>query len=169
MAMRIRPAGSGGEASSASFLRSTTSPRAALLFRGDFALPSDWPTVSGSDAADAQLGHAVGWVCEVRADHIAVINPLGEGLLRASLPALNDAWLSEARSTAGAAIYLLPHAPAGGTTPEGAIDDAALRGQVTAATVRTAIADDYGKTKPVGRNDPCPCGSGRKYKQCHLR
>jgi hypothetical protein len=22
---------------------------------------------------------------------------------------------------------------------------------------------------PVGRNDPCPCGSGKKYKQCHLR
>lgn len=22
---------------------------------------------------------------------------------------------------------------------------------------------------PVGRNDPCPCGSGRKYKQCCLR
>jgi Flp pilus assembly protein TadD len=21
-------------------------------------------------------------------------------------------------------------------------------------------------TKKVGRNDPCPCGSGRKYKQC---
>lgn len=20
----------------------------------------------------------------------------------------------------------------------------------------------------VGRNDPCPCGSGRKFKQCHL-
>jgi preprotein translocase subunit SecA len=19
----------------------------------------------------------------------------------------------------------------------------------------------------VGRNDPCPCGSGRKYKHCH--
>jgi hypothetical protein len=24
--------------------------------------------------------------------------------------------------------------------------------------------DTYGK---VGRNAPCPCGSGRKYKQCH--
>ncbi|HET8929718.1 MAG TPA: SEC-C metal-binding domain-containing protein, partial [Acidimicrobiales bacterium] len=23
-------------------------------------------------------------------------------------------------------------------------------------------------TPKVGRNDPCPCGSGRKYKQCHL-
>ena len=21
----------------------------------------------------------------------------------------------------------------------------------------------------VGRNEPCPCGSGRKYKHCHLR
>jgi len=21
--------------------------------------------------------------------------------------------------------------------------------------------------RKVGRNDPCPCGSGRKYKQCH--
>jgi preprotein translocase subunit SecA len=30
-----------------------------------------------------------------------------------------------------------------------------------------------GKTQPVrvaphvGRNDPCPCGSGKKYKKCH--
>jgi preprotein translocase subunit SecA len=22
------------------------------------------------------------------------------------------------------------------------------------------------KTKKVGRNDPCPCGSGKKYKKC---
>ncbi|MDR1343555.1 MAG: SEC-C domain-containing protein [Prevotellaceae bacterium] len=21
--------------------------------------------------------------------------------------------------------------------------------------------------KQVGRNDPCPCGSGKKYKNCH--
>ncbi|UOQ85196.1 preprotein translocase subunit SecA [Gracilibacillus salinarum] len=25
----------------------------------------------------------------------------------------------------------------------------------------------YVKTETVGRNDPCPCGSGKKYKQCH--
>jgi hypothetical protein len=23
-------------------------------------------------------------------------------------------------------------------------------------------------TPPPGRNDPCHCGSGKKYKQCHL-
>ena len=24
-------------------------------------------------------------------------------------------------------------------------------------------------TKKIGRNEPCPCGSGKKYKQCHGR
>ncbi len=32
--------------------------------------------------------------------------------------------------------------------------------------------DDFDETVPVkrtvGRNDPCPCGSGKKYKKCHL-
>ncbi|MCP4813412.1 MAG: preprotein translocase subunit SecA, partial [Planctomycetaceae bacterium] len=25
------------------------------------------------------------------------------------------------------------------------------------------------KSPRVGRNDPCPCGSGKKYKSCHMR
>jgi preprotein translocase subunit SecA len=36
--------------------------------------------------------------------------------------------------------------------------------------------DEEGKPQPfkrfgdkIGRNDPCPCGSGKKYKQCHGR
>ena len=24
------------------------------------------------------------------------------------------------------------------------------------------------ETPKIGRNDPCPCGSGKKYKKCHL-
>jgi len=37
---------------------------------------------------------------------------------------------------------------------------------------RRRAGPDQGKAKPVrtgpkvGRNDPCPCGSGKKYKQC---
>ena len=31
-----------------------------------------------------------------------------------------------------------------------------------------ALAEQTGERK-VGRNDPCPCGSGKKYKQCHGR
>jgi len=38
-----------------------------------------------------------------------------------------------------------------------------------------ALPDDQGEAlqpfvrggQKVGRNDPCPCGSGKKYKQCH--
>ena len=32
-----------------------------------------------------------------------------------------------------------------------------------------ARGDDATGAKPgkVGRNDPCPCGSGKKYKKCH--
>lgn len=53
-------------------------------------------------------------------------------------------------------------------------------GRVLGAYVR-ALKDSYleaasGKKKPVvrpgskiGRNDPCPCGSGKKYKTCCLR
>ena len=33
-----------------------------------------------------------------------------------------------------------------------------------AETAKATPADAYPK---VGRNDPCPCGSGKKYKQCH--
>ncbi len=25
----------------------------------------------------------------------------------------------------------------------------------------------YVKKETTGRNDPCPCGSGKKYKHCH--
>jgi preprotein translocase subunit SecA len=31
----------------------------------------------------------------------------------------------------------------------------------------TRPAESY--PAPAGRNDPCPCGSGKKYKQCHGR
>ncbi|MGN0917751.1 MAG: SEC-C metal-binding domain-containing protein, partial [Oxalobacter sp.] len=40
-------------------------------------------------------------------------------------------------------------------------------------TIKTTISDadggaDAGNGVPrVGRNEPCPCGSGRKYKHCH--
>jgi preprotein translocase subunit SecA len=34
------------------------------------------------------------------------------------------------------------------------------------ATVATA-ANGAGEVPRVGRNEPCPCGSGKKYKQCH--
>ncbi len=34
----------------------------------------------------------------------------------------------------------------------------------TAPLVQEPVMRDQPK---IGRNDPCPCGSGKKYKQCH--
>jgi uncharacterized protein len=34
---------------------------------------------------------------------------------------------------------------------------------------RLKVATVRRETPKVGRNEPCPCGSGRKYKQCHGR
>jgi preprotein translocase subunit SecA len=66
------------------------------------------------------------------------------------------------------------------------VKEAQRRRQVDMSNLRTSKSDfsQYGSTggsgqernqkvepvrvdKKVGRNDPCPCGSGKKYKQCH--
>jgi preprotein translocase subunit SecA len=54
------------------------------------------------------------------------------------------------------------HAEASGFASEGEVLAA------TAASATPAIAQ-FAEGPKVGRNDPCPCGSGKKYKQCHGR
>ena len=39
----------------------------------------------------------------------------------------------------------------------------AAAGGEEAGKVKTVVRDQ----PKVGRNDPCPCGSGKKYKKCH--
>ncbi|MDD5726262.1 MAG: SEC-C metal-binding domain-containing protein, partial [Patescibacteria group bacterium] len=41
-------------------------------------------------------------------------------------------------------------------------DELQSEGQSQATAVKTDP-----KYKDVGRNDPCPCGSGLKFKKCH--
>ncbi|HUP06054.1 MAG TPA: preprotein translocase subunit SecA [Caldimonas sp.] len=56
-------------------------------------------------------------------------------------------------------------------------DDGSVSEEAAAAIARAAIASAAASSGPglggvatvpkVGRNEPCPCGSGKKYKQCH--
>ncbi|MGI8876450.1 MAG: SEC-C metal-binding domain-containing protein, partial [Egibacteraceae bacterium] len=72
-----------------------------------------------------------------------------------SAPALLDAaWYAEDRGEAARAVSLLRRAGVGGDDPQ------------LARLRRWAAPAPAGK---VGRNDPCPCGSGRKYKVCCQR
>jgi preprotein translocase subunit SecA len=42
------------------------------------------------------------------------------------------------------------------------------RGPVPARTGGDDVIKTVRREEPkVGRNDPCPCGSGKKYKKCH--
>jgi preprotein translocase subunit SecA len=53
------------------------------------------------------------------------------------------------------------HAEAGGFAP---VEAEAAQGAGDAGFAQATVHREGPK---VGRNDPCPCGSGKKYKQCH--
>lgn len=42
-----------------------------------------------------------------------------------------------------------------------------LSHEVTKESQMSAVDDQVASGKKVGRNEPCPCGSGKKYKHCH--
>jgi preprotein translocase subunit SecA len=53
-------------------------------------------------------------------------------------------------------------ADAPAATPEESGNEAAMQ-----AALREKSAPIIREGPKVGRNDPCPCGSGKKYKKCH--
>ena len=42
-----------------------------------------------------------------------------------------------------------------------------LSHEVTKESQMSAVDGQVASGKKVGRNEPCPCGSGKKYKHCH--
>ncbi|MBK8010041.1 MAG: SEC-C domain-containing protein [Deltaproteobacteria bacterium] len=45
--------------------------------------------------------------------------------------------------------------------------DAPRRGPRNASVASAAKGDNFDRFRHVGRNDACPCGSGKKFKKCH--
>jgi preprotein translocase subunit SecA len=59
------------------------------------------------------------------------------------------------------------HAAAGAAPVERAGPAAAAAGPVTRRSRAQRDPQDPATWGRVSRNEPCPCGSGRKYKRCH--
>jgi preprotein translocase subunit SecA len=66
--------------------------------------------------------------------------------------------------------------PAPGAAPVNLVNVRYQHADYEEALAEANAEDDARKPQPfvrrgekVGRNDPCPCGSGKKYKQCHGR
>jgi preprotein translocase subunit SecA len=69
----------------------------------------------------------------------------------------------EASTAYGVSENLLQNSAVPVPAGAGEMQQAASQPQGEGARVKTIVRD----TPRVGRNDPCPCGSGKKYKKCH--
>ncbi|PKQ30178.1 MAG: preprotein translocase subunit SecA, partial [Actinobacteria bacterium HGW-Actinobacteria-10] len=74
---------------------------------------------------------------------------------------------SESTIFGGAAKAAAAAGTAGGPTPEQIAAAGAAAGGKAEPGARTVVKDKDDPYADVGRNDPCPCGSGKKYKKCH--
>ena len=75
----------------------------------------------------------------------------------------------KAEAAYGGASYV--HADgAGAASSEEESDSVAVRLQMAPETEPEDALQPFRRFgQKIGRNDPCPCGSGKKYKQCHGR
>jgi len=82
-------------------------------------------------------------------------------------PARNVSYSAPSESSifgGAAAAAAAAAGPAGPSPDQIAAASAAAGGRAASTTVVKDKEDPYAN---VGRNDPCPCGSGKKYKKCH--
>jgi preprotein translocase subunit SecA len=84
---------------------------------------------------------------EVRARPVATIQSASHGSVGSFAGAAAPANTSSSGSSASAIGTARPSGPSSRSEPES-----------------VTVVRSYPK---VGRNDPCPCGSGKKYKYCH--
>lgn len=142
----------------------TNSPRAGLVLATVAEMPGDWSAIPSTGNIEDSLSHGLGWTLEVRRNDLVLMNPLGEGVVKTPLPNLDTGWLQALREDGSCAVFLTPADIDG--PADGIIKTAALNNSGRAASIRGSVADDYDKVDPVGRNQPCPCGSGKKFKHC---
>ena len=72
--------------------------------------------------------------------------------------------MGEAKRTSNYRETAAVHADAGGygVSETAASSNGGESAEATATAVKTIVRDQ----PKIGRNDPCPCGSGKKYKKC---
>jgi preprotein translocase subunit SecA len=129
---------------------------ASYFFRAQFGPPQPVRRVpqrlaySGPSEAAAGGGLLVG--------SAAAVQPVGAGAGRGAPPRVDDLGMSARARPAGRVGAGVP----GLAAPAGP-DPRTLTTNRQEKRPRTPVS----VVKEPGRNDPCPCGSGKKYKKCH--
>jgi hypothetical protein len=103
--------------------------------------------IEPGDVGDAEASHAL-------LDHVSGLSIPAERV--AAVPELVASFLADLEDV--------------GRLAGGRAIAATVRGAAPAFRDRAAgkTPDLTRKADKIGRNDPCPCGSGKKYKHCHL-
>src|SRR4051812_9321218 len=112
------------------------------------------------DRVDEEIVRYLWWLRPVLSEEAAVPVPRRPAPRRAPL-ILNDPGAEAAASS----VFGAPRSPAPNTAAPARSTAAQQPPRVGGddAAVKTIRRDE----PKVGRNDPCPCGSGKKYKKCH--
>jgi yecA family protein len=136
--------------------------REAVRLRGQ-PRSSGEPTIieavahAGSDIASGRLrGPVLGWFDEGLIDPRSIGRAEFEGEIQVPIESRREELRRRGRSS-----LRDPQAEIGWWA--GYHEEPAQTTQRSAPAAGTIVRD----TPKVGRNDPCPCGSGRKYKKCH--
>ena len=135
----------------------------------DFASSQHWILLDDALKVDAES--LLAWWCDEVGDVVS------EESMRRALQGVAslDVALEQRRRFPELLAAFLEYLPSTGRFPRG--DEWAERVQAMRADYEAAFRDDgsvRGQTvrkagTEVGRNDPCPCGSGKKYKKCCMK
>ncbi|MBI5518363.1 MAG: preprotein translocase subunit SecA [Deltaproteobacteria bacterium] len=140
------------------------------LYRMEFRRPEDVDRLEAEEArrlAERQRRMVLSHIDEDEG-LAGALEGLAGGVDPSALEAIRTRAPRSRRNRGGAPASEPPpssaQAPGGAVAPEGAAsEDASAEGERPAA-----VMDPVRRSGPkVGRNDPCPCGSGKKYKKCH--
>ncbi|WP_257291236.1 SEC-C metal-binding domain-containing protein, partial [Endozoicomonas sp. ONNA1] len=98
-------------------------------------------------------------------------NKASAAALSTKLPQIDGIFITvRSNQTIDEAHYFLAHSPSEHKTENSHIFDEAERMSIRTSELQQSKKDDVAVPrvkKKIGRNEPCPCGSGKKYKKCH--
>jgi hypothetical protein len=85
------------------------------------------------------------------------------------VPLMDDPRISQALNLFSQKTALMNSVPGVDVTLPPDVVRAVAETELKASMLLLSVIQAGGRKGRVGRNDPCPCGSGKKYKRCHGR
>jgi preprotein translocase subunit SecA len=138
------------------------SPGPTVTARSAAAAATSAPSAARKPAASAPAAHVP------TGEAAAAADDEGAARVAAAIPLDERGGASQLTYRSGGGQGSASYTADGGTTTTTDAQGRDLKKREDGSTVRqVAVGSTYTADEKVGRNDPCPCGSGQKFKRCH--